>query len=480
MDKTLLIKIEGSASTQMGVASGGGSSGGTASPSGDSAKKDKDEEKKGNKSSLKKLIGIDISLAAMLKQSQIFTGFLGSVFQLIGMLVDVVLAPLAPYLFKLVGIIAGWIPKIGSWSETAVQWLRDAVYKLTELVDFGKPNDFGVPDLVEQGFRIMSISGLGAMVGSEFALKFKGMGWNPMNWKFADMFEPIEQSDVVDDVKSAFKTGNKGIGAAKAFFSGLTKGLSFAFLAKIGKIAAAGIKGLGTLAMIVGIPLAIAEVWAAFKEGDTGKAITKLIMNMIAFAVPIIIGIIATGVVPGIIAALVIGAAMILWELLVPEETKQKVYDFVGKLFSEIADVFSEIFTLGGGSIFSKIINAIILLFMGPINLLRIGLSMFLGEDMKRTINDGVRSMAEGLVNGLIGMVNSIISWAMDMIPKKFDLPFGKTWTLPEFNRDFSIGAADFSSFNLMMGTDSVANRHASVDLTAASNQTMYASGEAG
>ena len=45
MDKTLLIKIEGSASTQMGVASGRGSSGGTASPSGDSAKKDKDEER---------------------------------------------------------------------------------------------------------------------------------------------------------------------------------------------------------------------------------------------------------------------------------------------------------------------------------------------------------------------------------------------------------------------------------------------------
>ena len=469
MERTLGITITDATGTQMDVASGGGSRGGTSSPSGDESSNDKRKDKKQKETSLRKLIGIDLSIGAMLKQSQIFTGFLGSVFQLIGMLVDVVLAPLAPYLFKLVGVVSGWIPKIGSWSETAVQWLKDAVNYLADLVDFGKPNDFGVPELVEQGFRIMSISGLGAMVGSEFALKFKGMGWNPANWKFSDLFEPIEQSDVVDDVKSAFKTGNKGIGAAKAFFSGLTKGLSFAFLAKIGKIAAAGIKGLGTMAMLVGIPLAIAEVWAAFKEGETGKAITKLIMNMIAFAVPIIIGIIATGVVPGIIAALVIGAAMILWELLVPEETKQKVYDFVGKLFSEIGDVFKELFTLGGGSLFSKVINGLILLFMGPINMIRIGLSMILSEDMKRTINDGVRNIAESLVNGLIGMINSIISWAMDMIPKKIDLPFGQSWTLPQMH-DFQIAEADFSSFNLMMGVDSLGSRSSSVDLAMAGN----------
>jgi hypothetical protein len=473
MDKTLLIKIEGSASTQMGVASGRGSSGGTSSPSGDSAKKDKEEEKKNKDKSLKKLIGIDISLAAMLKQSQIFTGFLGSVFQLIGMLVDVVLAPLAPYLFKLVGIISGWIPKIGSWSETAVQWLKDAVYKLTDLVNFGKPNDFGVPELVEQGFRIMSISGLGAMVGSEFALKFKGLGWNPMNWKFADLFEPIEQSDVVDDVKAAFKTGNKGIGAAKAFFSGLTKGLSFAFLAKIGKIAAAGIKGLGTMAMIVGIPLAIAEVWAAFKEGDTGKAITKLIMNMMAFAVPIIIGILATGVVPGLVAAIVIGAGMILWELLVPEDVKQSVYDFVGKLFSEIGDVFREMFSLGGGSLFSKIINAIILLFMGPINLFRISLSMILTEGIKRTINDGVRNLAEGLVNTIIKGINGLLNWVYDLIPTQIDLPFGKQIDLPQFDR-FQIAEQSFSSFNLMMGVDSLGSRSSSMDMAMAGNLANY------
>ena len=473
MDKTLLIKIEGSASTQMGVASGRGSSGGTSSPSGDSAKKDKEEEKKDKDKSLKKLIGIDISLAAMLKQSQIFTGFLGSVFQLIGMLVDVVLAPLAPYLFKLVGIISGWIPKIGSWSETAVQWLKDAVYKLTDLVNFGKPNDFGVPELVEQGFRIMSISGLGAMVGSEFALKFKGLGWNPMNWKFADLFEPIEQSDVVDDVKAAFKTGNKGIGAAKAFFSGLTKGLSFAFLAKIGKIAAAGIKGLGTMAMIVGIPLAIAEVWAAFKEGDTGKAITKLIMNMMAFAVPIIIGILATGVVPGLVAAIVIGAGMILWELLVPEDVKQSVYDFVGKLFSEIGDVFREMFSLGGGSLFSKIINAIILLFMGPINLFRISLSMILTEGIKRTINDGVRNLAEGLVNTIIKGINGLLNWVYDLIPTQIDLPFGKQIDLPQFDR-FQIAEQSFSSFNLMMGVDSLGSRSSSMDMAMAGNLANY------
>jgi hypothetical protein len=227
------------------------------------------------------------------------------------------------------------------------------------------------------------------------------------------------------------------------------------------------------MAMIVGIPLAIAEVWAAFKEGDTGKAITKLIMNMMAFAVPIIIGILATGVVPGLVAAIVIGAGMILWELLVPEDVKQSVYDFVGKLFSEIGDVFREMFSLGGGSLFSKIINAIILLFMGPINLFRISLSMILTEGIKRTINDGVRNLAEGLVNTIIKGINGLLNWVYDLIPTQIDLPFGKQIDLPQFDR-FQIAEQSFSSFNLMMGVDSLGSRSSSMDMAMAGNLANY------
>ena len=93
-DISLVMK---EAAQQMKVASGGGREKGSDGGNGDKEKK----EEKNQATSLKKLAGIDISIAAMLKQSQIFTGFLGSVFQLIGMLVDVILAPLAPYLFKI-------------------------------------------------------------------------------------------------------------------------------------------------------------------------------------------------------------------------------------------------------------------------------------------------------------------------------------------------------------------------------------------
>ena len=73
MEKTLAITFKADTGTQVDVASGGGSKGGTTEPAGGGkGKKDKEDEAKKQGASLKKLVGIDISIAAMLKQSQIF------------------------------------------------------------------------------------------------------------------------------------------------------------------------------------------------------------------------------------------------------------------------------------------------------------------------------------------------------------------------------------------------------------------------
>tara|TARA_R110002020_G_scaffold437775_1_gene648084 strand:- start:3686 stop:5137 length:1452 start_codon:yes stop_codon:yes gene_type:complete len=478
MERTLAIVFKQTAA-QTDTARGGGSSGdGTSTPSGDSDSKDKKDDKKEKKTSLKKLIGIDLSLVAMLKQSQIFTGFLGSVFQLMGMLIDVVLAPLAPYLFKVVELVSGWIPKIGEWSKKAVEWLIDVFNAIVGIADKLPDTDIKAPDLVEQGFKIMSISGLGALVGQEFAIKFKGIGFNPKNWRFSDLFEAIPETDVVEDVKKPFKQGSKGHLAIKALFSGLTKGISFDWVGKFAGIIGKGAKALGMIGMLIGIPIAIADIMGAFKEGRIGEGIVKLVMNLLAFGIPVVIGILTAGTVglPAIIAGIIIGVAFLLWELLVPDSVKQSIYDFVGKLFEEMKDVLGDIFSFDSSNgIFGMVISLLKGLMTAPVKLMIGAISMFMTEDVKRTINSGVRSLAESLVNMLIGLINGIISFAMEnLVPREINF-MGQKWTLPQMH-DFQIAEADFSGFNLMMGTDNP-SAHAGTDLGMAGNMAMYTGG---
>tara|TARA_R110000824_G_scaffold276816_1_gene465221 strand:+ start:2540 stop:3967 length:1428 start_codon:yes stop_codon:yes gene_type:complete len=91
--------------------------------------KDKEQEgqyrkvNKSNKSFLKSSLGINFGVAAMLKQSQIFTGVIGTIFQLIGALVDVILAPFLPVLIPAIKEIASWIPKVAGWARKTYEFL---------------------------------------------------------------------------------------------------------------------------------------------------------------------------------------------------------------------------------------------------------------------------------------------------------------------------------------------------------------------
>jgi hypothetical protein len=78
------------------------------------------DKKKGEgliKGGLKKA-GISFSLASILKQSQIFTGFLGSLFQILGGMVDLMLVPLIPPMMAFLTWLAKQMPlisKIGAF-----------------------------------------------------------------------------------------------------------------------------------------------------------------------------------------------------------------------------------------------------------------------------------------------------------------------------------------------------------------------------
>lgn len=70
-------------------------------------------------------LGIQFSLASILKQSQIFTGILGSVFQIFGAMVDVFLAPLMPFFIRTLRGMVNLIPYVQEKGEQFAAWIEN-------------------------------------------------------------------------------------------------------------------------------------------------------------------------------------------------------------------------------------------------------------------------------------------------------------------------------------------------------------------
>jgi len=68
--------------------------------------------------------GIQFSIASIMKQSQIFTGTLGTIFQILGALVDVMLAPFMPLFVRIIRRMVTWIPIVQEKAEQAAAWLE--------------------------------------------------------------------------------------------------------------------------------------------------------------------------------------------------------------------------------------------------------------------------------------------------------------------------------------------------------------------
>jgi len=65
---------------------------------------------KGVLGNLGKTLGISVGISSILKQSQVFTGYIGTIFQLMGALVDVILAPFLPIVIPAIKLLASFIP----------------------------------------------------------------------------------------------------------------------------------------------------------------------------------------------------------------------------------------------------------------------------------------------------------------------------------------------------------------------------------
>jgi len=109
---------------------------------GGGGKGDPKEESQDRKSTLKKLgqgvkkiTGLQFGFSAFLKQSQVFTSIIGSIFQLIGALVDVILGPFIPLIIPLIQFIAKLIPHVAKFAQAIADKLVAFVNWIEKLVD---------------------------------------------------------------------------------------------------------------------------------------------------------------------------------------------------------------------------------------------------------------------------------------------------------------------------------------------------------
>ncbi len=100
------------------------------------------EAEKVRKQSLLKQAGVSISLGGILKQSQVFTSTLGTVFQLLGAFVDVIMAPFLPVIVPAIKAMASLLPVISKWSRKVAE---DAIPKIQEYM---KPLYEGIKKVV--------------------------------------------------------------------------------------------------------------------------------------------------------------------------------------------------------------------------------------------------------------------------------------------------------------------------------------------
>ena len=97
------------------------------------------EGMKGFMGRLGKTLGIQVGLSSILKQSQIFTGTIGSIFQIFGALVDVILAPFLPIIVPAIRMLASFIPMIYSVTSKVGAWIQEnlTVDKINEKFNAG-------------------------------------------------------------------------------------------------------------------------------------------------------------------------------------------------------------------------------------------------------------------------------------------------------------------------------------------------------
>jgi len=398
-NKSIFITVSDTTKTQRKVASGGGGSDGGTTESKEGTKQEKRD--KDNKKSLTKLVGIELSLGAMLKQSQIFTGFLGSTFQLIGAFVDILFAPLAPFLFKMVEVIAKYIPIIGQWSKAAVDWLKVAVSDLARLYEKLSGTPITPEEFVAKGFKFISLQGFAMMLGQKFAAALKpGFNWGDT---FADFFK---ESDLVKHIGDVFNE-SENIQNLKGAFKTLLKTIMKGWMGKFIK----ALKGFGWVAILIGTVASGYDILTALQEGRVGEAIVEFAWFLISVGIPIAVAFIFGGFWV-LLASIIVAAAYMAYEFLIPQSWRDSVNEFFENLYYEIAYELEGIFG-SDKEFWTRMGNLTTILvetlkWATGFKILEIVIAR-INEQWITQINDWARLVAESIINGMVLLVNGIL-----------------------------------------------------------------------
>jgi hypothetical protein len=231
----LLVKIENA-----GSAAGAGANGKDGKP--EEQPKSFFNKMKGATTGALKSAGIQFTVASLLKQSQLFTSFAGSIFQIIGGMVDLMLAPLMPIFIPVLKFLAKMMPGVQATSK----WIADKLLEIgSTMVGWWKEN---APSWLQGGDGTQIAQVLGGVITALAFTKFTGI------WKLGKWFLGLKvgQEAVEAGVKTAAKTavtqGGKTIGQhIKSGIWRFIKWLGSGFKALLYKI-----PGVGSLVELVG------------------------------------------------------------------------------------------------------------------------------------------------------------------------------------------------------------------------------------
>jgi len=253
-----------------GGGSGGGSGGGGTDKSEPNPQPPEKAQAGGFKSALKSL-GINVTLANLLRQSQVFTGLLNSMFQVIGAVLDVALAPLLPFLGK---FLKNAFPTLLAIAERIGNFLSGELSKLEEM---------GIGGYIADLFSRVARTLLNGVVE---VIKFSLLGgFGDLLIKFIDLFFP----GFAEDLQEGFDTFRETL---SGIFSG--------FLDLLEKI-----PGVGKIIKNLREPEKEGEETGANKAGVGGflKGITKLVTeNKVARGLGKVAGV-AGKLIPGVALA---------------------------------------------------------------------------------------------------------------------------------------------------------------------------------
>jgi len=143
------------------------------------------------------LLGISTSISSLLRQSQIFTGSIGALLQMVGAFIDIMLAPFMPYFASLMEKMGDWIPKIQEFSV--------------------KLHDFLVGDVwtwLKKQPKLMVDRFFGDSTWKDLTEWFSGQDWKEWINNPGKMLQGIDWANIAGKFSTAFQVLAKDISDA--------------------------------------------------------------------------------------------------------------------------------------------------------------------------------------------------------------------------------------------------------------------------